>query len=601
MFVAIDHAVLRRTAPLITLLRASLVAALAAAVAIGPVAGARVEPVTGEAIQLSSDLRIAVRHGRDVELEVRATAEDDFTSLALRMTGSERHAGSLEAWNAPLGVEADRWVRVPVTLATAELRSLALRVLFPQDGHRGEDWIHVARSGLLPTYDEGLWQVAEWFAGGGERFDELMEANGLSSPELREGQTIRVPATLLHPAFRARMRSDDGLLEYGTDERGPYAAYRLKMGEALYSAVVVRFTGRTSADDVRETADVLLARSNVPDPRDIPVGYEVRIPFELLEPEHLPKEHPRRREAEARRQALERELARKPVSGTRGGLKGVLVVIDPGHGGRDLGTMKHGVWEHDYVYDVACRLKLLLETETAATVRMTLQDRKTGCTPSRGDKLVANREGTILTKPTFLAKEEGEAKIGVNLRWYLANSIYRQALKDGTSKERIVFISLHADSRHPGLRGAMVYVPGEAYRSRTYGSTSATYKKYEEVREKPTIRFSKKERVRSEAVSRKLAKSIVDSLRREGLPVQPYQPVRDKVIRGKQRWVPAVLRGNAIPTKVLVEMLNLSNREDAKLLASARTRQQLARALQLSLFRHFGERPAGAAATTAAR
>ena len=42
-------------------------------------------------------------------------------------------------------------------------------------------------------------------------------------------------------------------------------------------------------------------------------------------------------------------------------LQGVLVVIDPGHGGRDLGTMNNGIWEHDYVYDVACRLKRLLE------------------------------------------------------------------------------------------------------------------------------------------------------------------------------------------------------------------------------------------------
>ncbi len=82
--------------------------------------------------------------------------------------------------------------------------------------------------------------------------------------------------------------------------------------------------------------------------------------------------------------------------------------------------------------------------------------------------------------------------------------------------------------------------------------------------------------------------------------MQPYQPVRDKIIRGKSRWVPAVLRGNAVPTKVLIEMLNLSNREDAKLLASARKREQLARAIHVALFRHFGERPASVAASMAA-
>ena len=120
------------------------------------------------------------------------------------------------------------------------------------------------------------------------------------------------------------------------------------------------------------------------------------------------------------------------------------------------------------------------------------------------------------------------------------------------------------------------------------------------MQEKPTISFSKKERVRSEAVSRKLAQAVVESFERAGLPVHPYQPVREKVIRGRAKWVPAVLRGNAVPTKVLVEMVNLSNRADAKLLASAAKRQDLARALERALFRYFGEQPPVAATTMAA-
>ena len=271
----------------------------------------------------------------------------------------------------------------------------------------------------------------------------------------------------------------------------------------------------------------------------------------------------------------------------------------PFDSGRDLGTMKNGLWEHDYVYDVACRLKRRLE-QTAATVVMTLEDEKTGCVPSRRDKLVANRQGTILTTPAFLAKEEGEAKIAVNLRWYLANSVYRKAVASGVSPDRIVFLSLHADARHPGLRGLMVYVPGANSRTRTYGSTSSTYAKYHEVKEQPTIRFSKKQRVRSEAVSRKLANEIVRSFNEAGLPVHQYQPVRDKVIRGRQKWVPAVLRGNAVPTKVLVEMVNLSNPDDAKLLSSAARREGLAATLERSLFLHFGESVGVGAASLAA-
>jgi len=564
------------------------------------VVGAQLPQQDDPTVSLSSDLHILVRQGRDVELLVRAGERDSFGTIARRVAGGDAQAGTIEALNSPVEVAAGRWIRVPLHILRPEFRSLVLQELFPEDTRDGQDWIHVARSGALPTYDEGLWQVATWFTGSGESFGELMSVNGLSSPELRAGQSIRIPAALLHPAFVTGMQSDDGTLEYGSDGEGPYASYRLKSGEALYSAVVMRFTGRTSGDDVREMAEQLRARNHIRDERDIPVGYEVKIPLDLLEPDHLPAGHPRRLDAERKRADIEKELARRPVSGSGTGLDGVIVVIDPGHGGRDLGTMNNGLWEHDYVYDVACRLKQMLETETAARVVMTLVDKETGCVPSTTDKLVANKQGTILTTPAFLAREEGEAKIGVNLRWYLANSVYRQAKKNGSKPDRVVFLSLHADSRHPGLRGLMVYVPGAGYRTKTYGPKSATYAKYEEVKEKPTIRFSKQDRVRSEAVSRKLADEIVRSFKSTGLPVQPYQPVRDKVIRGKSRWVPAVLRGNAIPTKVLVEMLNLSNREDAKLLASARRREQVARAIEVALFRHFGERPASVASTTAA-
>jgi len=220
---------------------------------------------------------------------------------------------------------------------------------------------------------------------------------------------------------------------------------------------------------------------------------------------------------------------------------------------------------------------------------MTLEDVETGCEPSNKDRLVANHQGTIQTHPPFLAKREGEARVGVNLRWFLANSIYRKALAEGYDKDRIVFLSLHADSRHPSLRGLMVYVPGASYRERTYGSTSKTYTRYEEVREKPQIHFSRDARVRSEAISRKLADRIVESFELHDLPVQPFQPVRDKVIRGKSRWVPAVIRGNEIPTKVLIEMLNLGNPEDAALMASAVARERLATAILESLYSQFGE------------
>ncbi|MCP3979716.1 MAG: hypothetical protein GY716_10375 [bacterium] len=542
-------------------------------------------------LPLSRDLAVRIARGREIELVVHPRKDDDYDSIASRFTGRAEQASRLASLNGDRpGAPPDR-VGIPLAMLADSYRRLVLRNLFPVDRRDGDDWIHVARSGALPTYDEGLWQLAEWFTGRGENFEELMQVNGLKSPELAADQAVRIPARLLHPALVPRMMSDGGVLSFSADSRGPFAAYPLKPGEAVYSSVIVRFTGRTQAEDVSTIAEQLRRRSDIGDLHDIPVGFEVKIPLDMLEPDFLPAGHPRRREAEAARVELERELERAPVAGTRDGLAGVVVVLDPGHGGRDLGTINNGIWEHDYVYDVACRLKHKLERETAARVLLTLEDRQTGCSPSARDKLNANHQGTIQTDPPFLATKKGQAKLGVNLRWYLANSIYGKEVKNGTDADRVVFVSLHADSRHASLRGVMVYVPGAAYRTRTYGFNTKFYNQFREVRERRHVRFSKKDRVRSEAVSRKFADSVVDAFGDTGLPVQPYQPVRNRIIRGKSRYVPAVIRNNTIPNKVLIEMVNLSNREDAALLASARHRDRLATAVQRALFDYFGEDP----------
>lgn len=552
-----------------------------------------------ERLPLNSELELHVVGGRSLVLEARPRRGELYETLAARLCGDANRAVALAAANpgideAHFGDESLR-VRVPLPLLSAEYRALVLRGLFPEDRHDGADWIHLAHRGRLPIVDEGLWQVAEWFTGNGANFSALMEPNRLSSPELREGQPVRIPARLLHDAFRVRRASPDGSLFYDRDGDGPYAGYRLREGEALYSSVVLRFTGRTRSDDVNEIASRLASRSAIGDPRDIPAGYLVKIPLDVLEPQYLPPEHPRRLAAEAEREELRlaaAQEAERPRSVARG-LDGVVIVIDPGHGGVDLGTSHHGVWEHDYVYDVACRLKTRLETESRARVFMTIVDEETGCRPSRGDALVANRKGSVQTDPPFLSTASGDSVTSANLRWYLSNAIYRKALADGVDKNRVVFLSLHADARHPSLSGLMVYVPGAAYRTKTYGKSGARYARYAEVKQKTHIRFGKQTRLRSEAVSRELADRVVAGFRRQGLPVQSYQPVRNRIIRGKSRYVPAVLAANAIPTKVLVEMLNLRNRDDAQLISRAAERQRIADALVDALFRQFGETPPG--------
>ena len=122
---------------------------------------------------------------------------------------------------------------------------------------------------------------------------------------------------------------------YGSDARGSYAGYRLKPGEALYSAVVLRYTGRTAPEDVESLARSIAARSGVRDLTDIPAGWLVKIPIDVLEPEFLPASDARRKSIEKAKAAMERELSARPPQEATHGLEGVVVIIDPGHGGMD--------------------------------------------------------------------------------------------------------------------------------------------------------------------------------------------------------------------------------------------------------------------------
>lgn len=539
-------------------------------------------------LTLGRELRVRLTEGRELVLEVKPRPDEDLPSLARRIEPLPVRTDLLAAKLAdPKALTEDGFYRIPLAFLGAESRALVLRSVFPEDRLEGGDWLHVARKSPLPIYDEGLWQVAAWFTGNGERFDEIQRANGLPSPELAPGQVVRIPAAILDDALKPGPTSDDGTLTYASDASGRYAGYRLKQGEALYSAVVLRYTGRTAPEDVESVARSIAARSGIRDLTDIPAGWLVKIPLDVLDPEYLPESDSRKKDIEKAKAAMERELAARPPKETKRGLQNVVVILDPGHGGMDPGTMSHAIREHDYVFDVASRLRRELETHTAAKVYLTLDEPGQKSVPSTGDELAFNRRRSVLTTPPFLAEEDGETAVAVNLRWYLANSLYRRLVKSGTDPDKIVFVSLHADARHPSLRGAMIYVPGASFRTGSMGYSSSTYLQFKEVREQPRVSFSSRDRLRSEAVSRKLAAAIVKALRKDDLPVQPYQPIRERVIRGREIWLPAVLRGNVVPTKVLVEMVNLNNAEDAALLSRAADRERLAESLASALALHF--------------
>jgi N-acetylmuramoyl-L-alanine amidase len=492
----------------------------------------------------------------------------------------------MEANGGGKNLQAGVRYRLPFQILSNDLQLRLVRTLFPDDKGEADGWRHQVR-GVGPLQKEGLWQLSLWFTGTGENFRALREYNELKDDDVVRGTAVTIPSELLRPAFRAALPVAEKpfRLDYGKDKDGEYAIYRLRTHEALYSSVVVRFTGRVYANDVNQLAAQIAHRSGIADVTNIPIGFRVKVPFDLLQPEFLPEGHPRRVEYEASLRASAQFSNQVKARG----LGGITIILDAGHGGHDSGATMAGVWESLYVYDIVLRVKSLLETHTAAKVRVTTRDGE-DWRIADVDVLPFSRRHSVLTTPPYPIED---AKIGVNLRWYLANSVFRRAVQEDGDPQKVVFLSFHADSLHPSLRGAMAYIPAAGMTAGSYSKSGPVYSLRKEVQESPRTSVPMEKRVESEGLSRELAKQVIASLNGAGLPVHPFSPVRDRIIRNGGVWVPAVLRYNFVPAKMLLEVCNLNNEQDRKLLQTRGYRQKVSEAVVQALLAYYGQDAAG--------
>ena len=175
------------------------------------------------------------------------------------------------------------------------------------------------------------------------------------------------------------------------------------------------------------------------------------------------------------------------------------------------------------------------------------------------------------------------------MRWYLANSLFRKASAKG-DPAKVVFLSIHADSLHASVRGATAYVANVAGTAGTFGKGGGAFEQRREYREQPRVSFPLAARQKSDGLSRDLAGDVIAEFRERGLEVHPFQPVRDRIYRGRRAWVPAVLRYNAVPAKLLLEVCNLANEADRKQLQSRAFREQVADAVVDGILSYFAEK-----------
>lgn len=528
---------------------------------------------------------------------------EGWRALAARVTGDVHLADELRLANDEAAQPRYQVpVRVPWQIMRPELRVAAARALFPGDRRTVAGWEHVI---VAPWGGDGesWWELAEWFTGEGANYPRLREANpdvGLFPPR---GAKLVIPAAALRAEFRAAAVEKEavvaaptpvlpqagarvaravtaapvaeGVLAYGDDE----AIYRLRAGEALYSAVVVRFTGQLHAPDVNATAAEIARRSSIADVSAIPVGYPVRIPFDMLLAEYLPPGHPRRVAWEKEREQLAR--IRRVIRAAN--LDGIHVILDAGHGGGDTGAVAGQAWESTYAYDVMVRVKRVLEQQTRATVWTTVQDPERTSRDAEEDVLPARRSQRLLVDPPY---NLADPTVGVTLRWMLGDAILARLQRRKVDPERVVFVSIHADSLHPSVRGLMVYVPARSLRP-ARAPWPAGLPDCREVRAFRPPSFPLRFRSRAEALSSQLGEALVHAARIAGVTVHAYEPVRGSVLRGGSRWVPAVLRYTSVPSAVLVEICNLNNEQDHALLLTRRFREQLAHAIAAGLAEGF--------------
>jgi N-acetylmuramoyl-L-alanine amidase len=544
---------------------------------------------------------ISWQRGEHPVLLVLPQRGDGWITLARRFTEGGSGAQSLRSANPKLRSPLiDRPVRIPVEILSGDLRVEAARRLFPVDTRTVEGWQHWVLDPFNGGEESWEW-LAELFTGRGDHATDLRRSNPkLDAEGLIRGRSVTIPEARLLEAFRslppvatptptatatpppvrtavvtpvATRPREVGPLEYGADQLGGYAIYRLRKGEALYSAVVVRFTGQLLAKQVNETAREIARRSQIDDVTDIPVGYPVKIPLELVLPEYLPQEHPRR----VAYDEGQRELASFLEVVHAADLSGVHVILDAGHGGKDSGAIVGDMWEATYAYDIMCRIKANLERHTRAKVWTTIKETGRGYEIPQMDRLAHRRDAFLLTSPRYPLED---SVLGVHLRWYLANDIILNRLGSDVPRSKTVFLSVHADSLHPSVRGAMVYVPSRYLRPTTpYTVRRRDIQRYTEYRNHPTVRLGPEFKARVEASSRHMAQRILASLERNEIGIHPYEPVRDRVLRGRRSWVPAVLRYSAAQNAVLLECCNMANAGDRALLQQWEWRERLARSV----------------------
>jgi N-acetylmuramoyl-L-alanine amidase len=135
-------------------------------------------------------------------------------------------------------------------------------------------------------------------------------------------------------------------------------------------------------------------------------------------------------------------------------LRGVTVVIDPGHGGEDPGTVQRGVTEASLTYRMAATLRAVVEQYGGRAV-FTMKSSALALVTSQANSsaLLNPNDAEAVTRPGTIAQAGATSTEDLYARADAGAKVW------DANRPKVVFVSLHYDaSPTPSRRGGVVLI-----------------------------------------------------------------------------------------------------------------------------------------------